>query len=136
MIGAVLLAAATVTGGYVATYTFDRGAAVYARVATGAVLGMTLLAFAGFGLSLVLGLTSAVLVLAALVTLLPLVTLRSGERRAEIATDLRRVVAPSGALIISGVLRNAHDHVVEALAPMQIVQTISKEGWAALLARH
>ncbi len=54
----------------------------------------------------------------------------------DLATDLRRVVAPSGALIISGVLRNAHDHVVEALAPMQIVQTISKEGWAALLARH
>ena len=35
MIGALLLAVATVTGGYVATYTFDRSAAVYARLATG-----------------------------------------------------------------------------------------------------
>ncbi|HEU4840718.1 MAG TPA: 50S ribosomal protein L11 methyltransferase, partial [Ilumatobacteraceae bacterium] len=54
----------------------------------------------------------------------------------DLAADLRRVVAPSGALIVSGVLRDAHQHVVAALAPMQIVQTISKEGWAALLARH
>ena len=90
MIGALLLAVATVTGGYVATYTFDRSAAVYARLATGAVLGMTVLAFAGFAFALLFGRVGApVLILAALVTLIPLVTLRSGERRSEIANDLR-----------------------------------------------
>ena len=91
MIGALLLAAAAAAGGYVATYTFDRTAAVYARLATGAVLGMTLVAFVAFGLALVLGLSAPVLVLAALPVLLPLVTLRSGERRGEVFGDLRNV---------------------------------------------
>ncbi len=54
----------------------------------------------------------------------------------DLATDLRRVVAPSGALVVSGVLERAHDHVVEALAPMHVVDTATREGWAALLIRH
>jgi ribosomal protein L11 methyltransferase len=54
----------------------------------------------------------------------------------DLAHDFRRVVAPSGALIVSGVLDAAHDHVVAALAPMKVVRKITKEGWAALLARH
>jgi ribosomal protein L11 methyltransferase len=52
------------------------------------------------------------------------------------AADLRRVTAPAGALIVSGVLESSHDHVVGALAPMHVVQTIVREGWAALLLRH
>ena len=43
----------------------------------------------------------------------------------ELAADLRRVVAPSGALVVSGVLDGAHDHVVAALAPMQVVDTLT-----------
>ena len=54
----------------------------------------------------------------------------------DLATDLRRVVAPSGALVVSGVLERAHDHVVDALAPMHVVDTVTREGWAALLVRH
>ena len=54
----------------------------------------------------------------------------------DLATDLRRVVAPSGALVVSGVLERAHDHVVDALAPMQVVDTVTREGWAAILLRH
>jgi ribosomal protein L11 methyltransferase len=54
----------------------------------------------------------------------------------ELATDLRRVVSPSGELIVSGVLADTHDHVVDALAPMQVVERITREGWAALLLRH
>jgi ribosomal protein L11 methyltransferase len=54
----------------------------------------------------------------------------------DLAVDLRRVVAPSGALIVSGVLADRHDRVDAALAPMHIVETITREGWAALLARH
>lgn len=54
----------------------------------------------------------------------------------ELADDLRRVVAPSGALVVSGVLTNAHGHVLEALSPMRVVETVTRDGWAALLARH
>lgn len=54
----------------------------------------------------------------------------------DLASHLRRVVAPSGALVVSGVLAGAHDHVVEALSPMHIVETVTKDGWAALRARH
>lgn len=54
----------------------------------------------------------------------------------DLATDLRRVLGPSGALIVSGVLTDGHEHVREALAPLQIVETATREGWAALLARH
>jgi ribosomal protein L11 methyltransferase len=54
----------------------------------------------------------------------------------DLADDLRRVVAPSGALVVSGVLDGAHGHVIEALAPMRVVETLTRDGWAALLARH
>jgi ribosomal protein L11 methyltransferase len=54
----------------------------------------------------------------------------------DLAADLRRVVSPSGELIVSGVLAGNHDHVVEALAPLHVVETMTREGWAALLLRH
>jgi ribosomal protein L11 methyltransferase len=54
----------------------------------------------------------------------------------DLAPELRRVVAPAGALIVSGMLDGAHDHVRDALAPIQVVETVTREGWAALLARH
>jgi ribosomal protein L11 methyltransferase len=54
----------------------------------------------------------------------------------ELAADLRRVVSPSGELIVSGVLEGKYGHVVDALAPMQVVETVNREGWAALLLRH
>jgi hypothetical protein len=53
---------------------------------------MTVLAFAAFALALLFREVAApVLVLAALVTLLPLVTLRSGDRRQQVRDDLRAV---------------------------------------------
>ncbi len=54
----------------------------------------------------------------------------------EVAADLRRVTAPAGALVVSGILAASHDHVIEALAPMRVVDTAVREGWAALLLRH
>jgi ribosomal protein L11 methyltransferase len=54
----------------------------------------------------------------------------------DLAADLRRVVSPSGELIVSGVLADGHDHVLGALAPMQLVEKVTREGWAALLLRH
>jgi ribosomal protein L11 methyltransferase len=54
----------------------------------------------------------------------------------ELADDLRRVTKPAGALVVSGILADHHDHVVEALAPMRVVETVTREAWAALLLRH
>ena len=54
----------------------------------------------------------------------------------ELAPALRRVTAPAGALVVSGVLADAHDHVVDALAPMAVVETARRDHWAALLLRH
>jgi ribosomal protein L11 methyltransferase len=54
----------------------------------------------------------------------------------ELAAHLTRVTAAAGALIVSGVLEDRHDHVLAALAPMRVVQTATREGWAALLLRH
>lgn len=54
----------------------------------------------------------------------------------DLRAELRRVTAPAGALIVSGFLDHGHDHVVEALAPMRVVDTATREGWAALLLRH
>ena len=54
----------------------------------------------------------------------------------DLATDLTRVVGPSGALVVSGVLEGADAHVREALATLQVVETATRESWIALLARH
>ncbi|MEO7371087.1 MAG: 50S ribosomal protein L11 methyltransferase [Ilumatobacteraceae bacterium] len=50
----------------------------------------------------------------------------------DLAADLRRVVAPGGVLIISGVLADRHDHVVEALLPLRRLERSTLDGWAAI----
>jgi ribosomal protein L11 methyltransferase len=50
----------------------------------------------------------------------------------ELADDLRRVVAPSGVLIVSGVLADRHAHVEAALRPLQRTRRATLDGWAAL----
>lgn len=49
-----------------------------------------------------------------------------------LAGELRRVVAPGGALVISGVLASAHQHVLHALAPLRAVATDEMDGWVAV----
>lgn len=53
-----------------------------------------------------------------------------------LAPDLQRVLGPSGVLIISGVLDGRYDHVVEALAPLTVIQVMDRQGWVALTLRH
>ena len=53
-----------------------------------------------------------------------------------LADDLVRVVAPGGALVISGLLADRHEHVVAALAPLQPVERRTKEGWTAITLRR
>ena len=52
-----------------------------------------------------------------------------------LSADLRRVMAPGGALVISGILAQAHAHVLEALAPLQVVATDELNGWVAVTLR-
>ncbi|MEX2626536.1 MAG: 50S ribosomal protein L11 methyltransferase [Ilumatobacteraceae bacterium] len=54
----------------------------------------------------------------------------------ELAADLRRVTAADGLLIVSGVLADGHDHVLEALAPMRVDDRLGREGWVAIILRH
>ncbi|MGI9645224.1 MAG: 50S ribosomal protein L11 methyltransferase [Ilumatobacteraceae bacterium] len=49
-----------------------------------------------------------------------------------LAPDLRRLTAPGGQLVISGILADAHDHVLDALAPMHVDRTDTLAGWAAV----
>jgi ribosomal protein L11 methyltransferase len=50
----------------------------------------------------------------------------------ELADDLVRVVAPSGTLIISGVLADRHVHVEAALLPLRRTHRDTLDGWAAI----
>ncbi len=50
----------------------------------------------------------------------------------ELADDLRRVVAPGGVLVISGVLAGHHQHVEAALRPLRTRTVSTHNGWAAL----
>jgi ribosomal protein L11 methyltransferase len=40
-----------------------------------------------------------------------------------LAADLRRVTRPTGRLVISGILAGSHQHVLDALAPMEVERT-------------
>lgn len=50
----------------------------------------------------------------------------------DMAGDLRQSVAEGGVLVISGVLADRHHHVLEALAPLVPVNTLTLDGWAAV----
>jgi ribosomal protein L11 methyltransferase len=54
----------------------------------------------------------------------------------ELAADLRRVLAPNGVLVVSGILANRHDHVLAALAPLRVARTDVLDGWAAVTLTH
>ena len=49
-----------------------------------------------------------------------------------LASDLRRVTASGGSLVVSGVLASRYDHVLAALAPMEVVDVNELDGWSAV----
>lgn len=52
------------------------------------------------------------------------------------ADDLERLLAPAGSLIISGILEERHGHVLEALAPLEVVDSMALDGWISIELRH
>lgn len=48
------------------------------------------------------------------------------------ADDLRRCLAPGGSLVVSGILADRHEHVVEALRPLRVVRVDTLDAWAAV----
>lgn len=54
----------------------------------------------------------------------------------ELADDLRRTLKPDGVLVISGILADRHQHVLDALAPLVPVDTTVLEGWACVILRR
>lgn len=53
----------------------------------------------------------------------------------ELAADLRRVLAPDGTLVVSGILAERHDHVLAALEPLRVVAVRERDGWVAVSLR-
>lgn len=53
----------------------------------------------------------------------------------DLAAELRRLMAPGGSLVISGMLSERYDHVLQALAPLRSIETITIDGWATVLLR-
>jgi ribosomal protein L11 methyltransferase len=54
----------------------------------------------------------------------------------ELSEQLRRLVSPTGVLIISGVLTQNYAHVAEALRPLREVDRIDLEQWSAVVFTH
>ena len=54
----------------------------------------------------------------------------------DLADDLVRVLAGDGSLIISGVLADRHEHVLAALQPLRVTETLVLDGWAAIILRR
>ncbi|MFT6293460.1 MAG: ribosomal protein L11 methyltransferase [Ilumatobacter sp.] len=51
------------------------------------------------------------------------------------AEDLKRVTRPGGALVISGILAERHDHVLAALEPLRPVESLEHDGWISIVLR-
>lgn len=53
-----------------------------------------------------------------------------------IAPHLRRLIAPGGTLILSGVLTGRYDHVLAAVADLRTLECIDVDGWTAIVLRQ
>lgn len=53
-----------------------------------------------------------------------------------IAPHLRRLLAPGGTLILSGVLTGRYDHVLAAVADLRTLDCIDIDGWTAIVLRQ
>ena len=51
----------------------------------------------------------------------------------DLSDELKRLVAPDGRLVVSGVLDGHFDHVLVALEPLRVVDSLMIDGWAAVV---
>jgi len=51
----------------------------------------------------------------------------------ELSDELQRLTKSGGVLVISGVLDGHYQHVVEALAPLRVIERRVIDGWAAAI---
>ena len=87
-------------GGTIATYLYDEGASLAARLCSGACLGLTALGLIGFVCASFLGLNPISIVLATvLVLVVPLLVLKKRERRKTIASNFRATLHRIGQTI-------------------------------------
>jgi hypothetical protein len=107
MILSLLIALLVTVSGAVATYVYDRGASLAARLCTGACTGLAAFGLIGFVLALSMGLTPWSIALATIVTASPLALLSDPNRRRQVQGDvtenlraLRRVILRPTALAI------------------------------------
>lgn len=54
----------------------------------------------------------------------------------EISDDLKRLTAPGGELVISGILSGSFDHVLTALRPLEPISVQHLDGWAAVTLKN
>jgi hypothetical protein len=86
----LLLLASVTLGTAPLTYLYDRNSGLLARLAFGAVVGMTLLGLTGYALASLFGLTPATVWLASLPLLSPLLLLRNATHWQVLRRDIRR----------------------------------------------
>jgi ribosomal protein L11 methyltransferase len=53
-----------------------------------------------------------------------------------IAPDLKRLLQPDGALVVSGILAARHAHVLHALKPLAVADAIEMDSWITLHLQH
>jgi len=92
MIISLALSLLAIASGALLTYTWDEDAPLAARLCTGTGIGFALLGLIGLILSLMLGLTTATLVVTALLLATPIFLLRHAPRRAEVSQDYNRAI--------------------------------------------
>jgi len=91
MLISLALSLIAIASGALLTYTWDEDAPLASRLCTGACIGFGLLGLIGFAISLLIGLTTATLVVTALLLATPALLLQNSQIRAQIDQDFRQM---------------------------------------------
>src|SRR5262249_49187156 len=93
MILSLVVALLVTCGGALATYLYDEGASVLARLCAGVCIGLSAFGLIGFALASFLGLTAATILISTVVIISPLTLLLHADRRRRIQSDLLAALA-------------------------------------------
>src|SRR5258708_39677554 len=88
MILALALALVVTASGALATYIYDEGASIGARLCTGACTGLAAFGLIGFVLASMLGLTPLSIAVAIALTASPFIMLLESDRREQVNADI------------------------------------------------